>query len=352
MRRLRDLPILFAQAVVWSLILILLCTPCVGSDVDDLQAVLEIHSSEIVVGEPLVVTVGLRNPTDSPVKTVYARPGVFYLVSDVDITILSVAKGAAVRVRKGMPGDVVLCPGNPKWESLGPAIEAGGVVKSKKTVALVATTAGRLAWLGPGTYEVQAEIRLQGHAAPFRTSPERFTVKPLVPEQQGALSVFTADLAPLLEAGPDFSPQKVKEKVAELKKRFPQSPHRQYLEFHLLWALPTREEKVAKANAYIEEFPKSPYVDDVLWDLARMEREADEFEKAAAHLETLLRDYPDSPLKQEVEELQKKMKEAEEFHQKLKEARERAAEQKAAKEKEAALEGKPAPSEDKGTGPP
>jgi len=201
----------------------------------------------------------------------------------------------------------------------------------------------RRVWLQPGTYRIQAKIRIQRLAEEFMTTAETFTVKPLAPGDQGVLSIFTPDLASVLQGqGARREQDAAVAKVAELHQKFPRAPHRQYLEFHLLWFTPTREEKVVKAKAYLEEFPKSPYVDDVLLNLARMEREADKYEKAAAHLETLLRDYPDSPLKQEAEELQTKMKQA----------RDRAAVRKAAKEKNAALEGKPAPSEDNGAGPP
>lgn len=324
-------------SVISSGLAVLFATYCAYGTMegDSLSGILELHAPEVVVGEPLVVSVGLKNMGPRAVITPFGRAGVFRHFANIHFTI---TKGDSIMrsVDEIRPSAVVYGI-HPQWiASLGTkagVIEPGLAVYAKRTLALLAQETGQRTWLKPGTYEVQAEIRLQGHAAPFRTSPERFTVKPLVPEQQGALSVFTADLAPLLEAGPDFSPQKVKEKVAELKKRFPQSPHRQYLDFHLLWAVPTREEKVAKANAYLKEFPKSPYVDDVLWTVARMEREADEYDKAAAHLETLLRDYPDSPLKQEAEE-------------KLKEAQERATARKAAEEKEA-VEEEAVPSQEK-----
>ena len=75
------------------------------------------------------------------------------------------------------------------------------------------------------------------------------------------------------------------------------------------------------ANAYLQEFPKSPYVDDVLFSLADFER-MKEPEKAKARLEALLRDYPQSPWKSEAENLLVEMKEIQEWKAEIKAARE------------------------------
>jgi tetratricopeptide (TPR) repeat protein len=292
----------------------------------------------------LVVIVGLRNVGDKPLITTYGLTGVFRDHAGVEF-VLTTSANAVIPTFKIQQSDAIVFETNPNFiKEMGiraPAIKPGEAVRAKKTILLVRIVDDRWVWLQPGTYRIQAKIRIQRLAEEFTTAAETFTVKPLAPEDQGVLSIFTPDLASVLRGqGARREQDAAIAKVAELHKKFPRAPHRQYVEFHLLWAVPTREEKVAKANAYLVEFPKSPYVDDVLWNLARMEREADDYDKAAAHLETLLRDYPDSSLKQEVEELQKKMKEAADLQKKLKEARERAAERKATQEEN------PAPSQE------
>jgi len=310
-----------------------------------LEGFMELRTPQVTTGEPLVATVGLRNVGDIPFVTAYARPGIFRGNSEIECTVTTLA-GDAVLISIDSPNNAVVIEPNPdfivKHGGRVPAIEPGDSIIAKRTVLLVQTVGDRRVWLQPGTYRIQAKIRIQRLAEEFTTNAETFTVKPPAPEERGILSIFTPDLASVLQGHGTRREQDVAvTKLAELREKFPRAPHRQYLDFQLLWFTPTREKKLTKANAYLEEFPKSPYVDDVLWALARMEREADEHDKAAAHLETLLRDHPDSPLKQEAEELQTK----------LKEALERAAIRKAAKEKEAAEENA-APSQDKGTGPP
>lgn len=333
-------------AGVWILILLAPCTACAGSDADDLRATLEIHSGEVVVGEPVVVTMGLGNTGKSAVVTSYARPGMFRLLADVDISVLS---GSTVVVSaKALRTGAVVYPIDPTWAAhlanvADVTIKPGGVLSRKKTIALVRKSDGRLTWLNPGTYEIQAEIHLQGHSASFKTPAQRFTVKPLALEQQGALSFFSTDLVPLLEgAAPDLVTQKVITKSAELRKNFPRSPHRQYLEYCILDSYDKLAAYGPAARVYLEEFPKSPYADDVLWKLGCLEREAEEYDKAATHLEALLRDHPQSPLK----------KEAEELLAKTKAAQQRAARREAARKQKAGQEGKAVPPEARDAGQP
>jgi TolA-binding protein len=301
------------MAGAWILILLTTCTARAGSDVDDLRATLEMHSREVMVGEPLVVTVGLTNTGKGAVITIYAKPGAFRLIADVDISVRS---GSTVVLSKAVRSGVAVYPIDPsKAASLvnvaDITLEPGGVLSQKRTIALVRKTDERLAWLNPGTYEIQAEIHLQGHSTPFKTPAERFTIKSLALEQQGVLSFFGTELVPLLEgAAPDLVTQEILAKSAKLKKNFPRSPHRQYLEYCILDSYDKLAAYGPAARAYLEEFTKSPHVDDVLWNLGWREKKAGEYDKAAAHLETLLRDYPQSPLKKEAEELLAKVKAA------------------------------------------
>jgi len=227
---------------------------------------MELRIPQVTTGEPLVATVGLRNVGDIPFVTAYASPGIFRGNSEIDCTVTTLA-GDTILISTDSPNDAVVIEPNPefivKHGGLVPAIEPGESVIAKRTVLLVQTVGDRRFWLRPGTYKIQAKIRIQRLAEEFMTAAETFTVKPLAPEDQGVLSIFTPDLAWVLQGqGTRRERDAAVAKVEDLHKKFPRAPHRQYLEFQLLWFTPTREEKLAKANAYLEEFPKSPYVDD------------------------------------------------------------------------------------------
>jgi tetratricopeptide (TPR) repeat protein len=317
---------------IWTLsavlVLVGICGARANKENDTLEADLELQKSNVLVAEPLVVRVVLRNAGSEGVATPYSNARALRITAALRVEIRKGTETLMTTWAKSTGAGLIAPRG-------GNILPPGGSVSEEKTFCLRTTAAdGSSKWLEPGTYQVRATLQLQGRDKSLETAEQTLRVMPLPPSAAGLLRVISPDDACFLEGSHLKPTVEQAEAAKELKARFPELPHRQYYEYQVLRGL---EEDLAKyrpaAKAYIEEFPKSPYMDDVLWNLARIEREADEYDKAAAHLETLLRDYPDSPLKQEAEE-------------KLKEAQERAAARKTAKEKEAAEE-KAVPSQEK-----
>jgi len=369
-------PSSFACLYVWGAVVLLATASetCTAQQEDALEAGLELYKSSVLVAEPLVVRAVLHNAGAEDITTAYSRAGALRSAAGIDIQI---RKGDEILFRTGHVGEGGML-GMPilVGPRIGDVLPPGGSVRAERTICPYTKTAnGSINWLPPGVYQISASLMIQGRRQMLQTKEQPFEVLPLPAAASGLLDVISVQDRSFLQGWwrnltpeeaekferlrakfPNLPNRQYAEVAKALKARFPDVPHRQYYEYRMLPRVEAgeglakyREDLAAyrsAAMAYIEEFPKSPYVDDALWDLARMEQGAGEYEKTAAHLETLLRDYPDSPLKQEVEELQKKMKEAEERQKKLKEAVERAAERKAAKEKKAASEAKPAPAED------
>lgn len=308
---------------------------------DTLEAGIVLHKSSVLVAEPLVVRVVLRNAGSEGVATPYSNARALRITAALRVEIRKGTETLMTTWAKSTGAGLIAPRG-------GNILPPGGSVSEEKTFCLRTMAAdGSSKWLEPGTYRVRATLQLQGRDKPLKAADQTLRVMPLPPSAEGLLRVISVDDAWFLEGRHMKPTAKQGETAKNMKERFPGMPHRQYYEYQVLRGLRGLNLNDlatyrSAAMAYLEEFPKSPYLDDVLWDLARMEREADEYDKAAAHIETLLRDYPDSPLKQEAEELQTK----------LKEAQERAAARKAAKEKEAASEAKPAPAEDQKPAPP
>jgi len=305
---------------------------CADQQEDTLEAGLVLHKSSVLVAEPLVVRVVLRNAGSEGVATPYSNARALRNTAALRVEIRKGTETLMTTWAKSTGAGLIAPRG-------GNILPPGGSVSEEKTFCLRTTAAdGSSKWLEPGTYQVRATLQLQGRDKSLETAEQTLRVMPLPPSAAGLLRVISPDDAWFLEGRHMKPTTKQAETAKDMKERFPGMPHRQYYEYQVLRGLRGLNlNDLATyrpaALAYLKDFPESPYLDDVLWDLARMEREADEYDKAAAHIETLLRDYPDSPLKQEAEE-------------KLKEAQERAAARKAAKEKEAASEAKPAPAED------
>jgi hypothetical protein len=279
---------------------------------EDLRGFLELKSREVVAGEPLVVTVGLKNAGASSAVTMYGAPGTFRTDSDIVFEVTDAAS-AAVLLSSPRPSHARVLELHPEIiEQMGDrasAIKAGESVTAKHTVALVRGVGDRAAWLPPGRYKIQAKITIQSRHGEFVTEAVPFTVTPLAPRYGGVLTVFTPDLARCFEGNPTTAKQDISAKAEELRKRFPDSPHRQYLEYQALRSIRKAEAYLTSAEAYLKEFPTSPYGDDIQWQMALAEREANRPDKAIACLETLLSKHPQTPYRAEANELKAQIEE-------------------------------------------
>jgi hypothetical protein len=281
---------------------------------EELRGYLELGSREVAMGQPLVVTVTLKNEGTMSAITNYARPQVFRGSASVEFVItssgssVSLVDAMAVSPRMEVPE---FAPDFIKQVGVDqvPAIKPGEQVSAKRTVALAQQVGDKLTWLPPGAYTLQAKIRIQSRPQEFVTTPETFTIKPLALQDQGVLAVLTPDMALILQGYHNTILSEAPAKADELRKKFPSAVHRQYLEYQLLWWQAKGKAYAPAAEAYLQEFPKSPYADDVLLNLGQREKDSKEYDKATGHLEILLREHPASPLKQEAENLLTEIKE-------------------------------------------
>jgi hypothetical protein len=289
-----------------------------------LAGVLELQTSEVVMGEPLVARAGLRNIGKTPFLGTYALPGTFNRNAKIEFTVITPGR-KEIRIHKEGHGDATVYKISPKiLEQLGdraPAVKSGESVFAARTVPLAFEVDGRWVWLAPGTYKVRAKISIQHLPDEYSTPELTFTIKPLSPQDQGVLAILTPDLAILL-GGDQMAPLgAAPAKAEQLRKEFPKAPHRQYLEYQLLWSTKTLDVFQASCQAYLEEFPKSPYFDDVLFRLAK----AKPPNQAVPDLERLLKDFPQSVRRAEAEELLDKIKESQDMERQIRDAARKAA---------------------------
>ena len=276
-----------------------------------LRANMRLHTDNVLVGEPLVMTVMLTNTSQTNVVTPYHRPSVFRNDALIDFDVF---KGKDVVLSRPAPlsGSTVLRPSDELLRALGVAkfsLHPGASVKAERTMCLATGQRHRdFKWLEPGPYSIQATVRLQGHKEQFVTEAKTFTVRPLDSAEQKALALWTTDLTFLLEGTWGKPTKEMLNTAGDLKKRFPALRHREYIEYRILRACDSADTYRPKAMAYLKEFPKSPYRDDILWWLAHLEIQARHYTEAMSHFKTLVNEHPDSPLKQETEEALSKLR--------------------------------------------
>lgn len=220
----------FQKRLAWATVLLLFITGLAyaESPKEKLQGFLKLRAAEVVAGEPLVVTVGVKNVGDTPYVTTWAKSGIFRRYVRVQFTIIT-------RANLEIPGFQSLMDGrslvrrNPdfinKLGGVTSTILPGEAVSAKQTVPLVQLVNGRWdGWLEPGIYTIQAKITIPSTSETFMAGPETFTVKPLAPENQGILSIVTPELASVLQGqGHSREEDAAVAKAEELRKKSPRA---------------------------------------------------------------------------------------------------------------------------------
>jgi hypothetical protein len=266
------------------------------------HARLDLYAAELEVGEPLVATVTITN-TGPDTLTAYARPGAF---RDVSFRFV-VEQGTQqlLQIEAPSSGGRTVMP-DPRYMAFerirrSYTLLANSRRQSQKVVPLVVAREGMQSFLGPGEYEVRARFSLDDVS--YETSAQLFRIRELPPERRAMLEPFTPALVSLLEGRWGRPTEQMLEVGARLRELYRNAPHRVCLEYRLLEndADDVTAYRVA-AKQYLEEFPGSPFVGDLLWHWAHIEIAKDDTEAAEALLARLVKEFPMSPLHGEAQE--------------------------------------------------
>lgn len=258
----------------------------------------DLYSAVPYVGEPLVVTVTLRNTGETVMALPYAKPGMFNKMAPMSVTVHG-PDGLVLSRRVGEYVTVLMPPSEP-------GLRPGEAVSAKRAVVLSQRTSGAAyRWVGPGTYRIRVTVALPQETVESRTV--EFTVRPLPEDQSGALSFLPMGLLALLEGPSGRSSMEMKEATERLRKEYPHLPHLMYLDYALMTECEDAATYEVAGEAYLKKYPESPYRDNVLFREGQLQMYARHKSDAIRNLRSLIKGYPNSVLRAEAEGLLAKL---------------------------------------------
>jgi hypothetical protein len=109
------------------------------------------------------------------------------------------------------------------------------------------------------------------------------------------LEIFTPSLQPLLEGKWGQPTAEMIQLGVQLRESYPHARHRIYLDRWLLSSNQKPDKYRVAADEYLKTFTSTPLGDDVLWEWAGVEHQANNRKEAKILVSKLLKEYPESP---------------------------------------------------------